>query len=141
MASKPADLGEKCYLYDTFGKCQYGVTCRFAKAHTGPDFKNLVNEDVFQMCKDRTPVKNSLDKDLQWRLRKRKVPFKETEAYLKTISKGKPQEGNKTTAAAVKGSAEGCCPSAAQTHPAEVDGVTNVKDTEVSHRQCPRPWD
>lgn len=133
MAAKPADLGEKCYLYDTFGKCQYGVTCRFAKAHIGPDFKNLVNEEVFQLCKDRKPLKNSLDKDLQWRLRKKKVPFKESEAYLKTISKGKPQDSNRNTDAVEKGSAESCCPAEAQTQPTEVDGVTNVKDTEVSH--------
>ncbi|XP_076157763.1 tRNA-dihydrouridine(47) synthase [NAD(P)(+)]-like [Alosa pseudoharengus] len=131
MASKPADLGEKCYLYDTFGKCQYGVTCRFAKAHTGPDFKNHVNEEVFRACKEKT-VKNSLDKDLQWRLRKRQVPFNASEAYLKTIIKGKPQGNNKSTDAAEKDS---CRTADAQDQPAEVDSAANVKDTEGGQGQ------
>ncbi|XP_012688386.2 tRNA-dihydrouridine(47) synthase [NAD(P)(+)]-like isoform X2 [Clupea harengus] len=135
MASKPADIGEKCYLYDTFGKCHYGVTCRFAKAHTGPDFKNLVNEEVFKASKERTPVKNHLDKDLQWRLRKRQVPFNATEAYLKTISKGKAQGNNKNTDAAEKDTTDSCCPGEAQNQPTELDSTANVKDTEVSDKR------
>uniref|UniRef100_A0A667WRW6 tRNA-dihydrouridine(47) synthase [NAD(P)(+)] n=1 Tax=Myripristis murdjan TaxID=586833 RepID=A0A667WRW6_9TELE len=98
MANKPADVGERCYIYDTFGKCQYSLSCRFAKAHTSPDLKNVVNEELVKAREGRTVVKNSLDKDLQNRLRKRSVSFKKSAEYLKTISKDNKekteQQGN-----------------------------------------------
>ncbi|KAJ8333609.1 hypothetical protein SKAU_G00416170 [Synaphobranchus kaupii] len=87
MELKPADVGEHCYLFDSFGKCRYGVTCRYAKAHTCEDFKNLVNEDLWNTNKERVTVKNNLDKDLQRQLRKRKVCFEASEEYLKTVTK------------------------------------------------------
>ncbi|KAM4630410.1 tRNA-dihydrouridine(47) synthase [NAD(P)(+)]-like [Polymixia lowei] len=92
MATKPADIGESCYLYNTFGKCFYGLTCRFAKAHTSPDFKNIENEELVKAYEGRTLVKNSLEKDLQNRLRKHSVAFKKSAEYLKTIAKDRNQE-------------------------------------------------
>ncbi|KAG9355854.1 hypothetical protein JZ751_000696 [Albula glossodonta] len=89
MKLKPADIGERCYLFDSFGKCHYGVTCRYAKAHTSDDLKNIVNEDLWKKHDQRVPVKNSLDKNLQRQLRKRQVSFKASEEYLRTINKGK----------------------------------------------------
>lgn len=93
MATKQADIAESCYLYDTFGKCEYGLTCRFAKAHTTPDFQTKVNEELVKANEGRNPVKNSLDKDLQYRLRKRLVPFKKSAEYLKTLSNYRDKEG------------------------------------------------
>ncbi|XP_041823201.1 tRNA-dihydrouridine(47) synthase [NAD(P)(+)]-like isoform X2 [Melanotaenia boesemani] len=89
MASKPADIGESCYIYDTFGKCAFGLTCRFAKAHTTPDFKTLEKEDLVKAYEGRSVVKNSLNKDLQNRLRKHSVTFKKSAEYLKTLSSNK----------------------------------------------------
>uniref|UniRef100_A0A3Q1I8P7 tRNA-dihydrouridine(47) synthase [NAD(P)(+)] n=1 Tax=Anabas testudineus TaxID=64144 RepID=A0A3Q1I8P7_ANATE len=97
MASKPSDIGENCYLYDTFGKCAYGLSCRFAKAHTTPDFKTMEKADLVKAFEGRNLVKNNLSKDLQNRLRKRSVAFKKSEEYLKTLSKNrdkKEQQGN-----------------------------------------------
>ncbi|XP_040908505.1 tRNA-dihydrouridine(47) synthase [NAD(P)(+)]-like [Toxotes jaculatrix] len=97
MASKPADIGESCYLYDTFGKCTYGLSCRFAKAHTTPDFKTMEDTDLVKAYEGRNPVKNSLSKDLQNRLRKRSVAFKKSAEYLKTLSNNrdkKEQQGS-----------------------------------------------
>lgn len=97
MASKPADIGERCYLYDTFGKCEYGLACRFAKAHTTADFKSMENADLVEAYEGRTMVKNSLSKDLQYRLRKRSVTFKKSEEFLKMLSNNKDkkeQQGN-----------------------------------------------
>ncbi|XP_036433768.1 tRNA-dihydrouridine(47) synthase [NAD(P)(+)]-like [Colossoma macropomum] len=93
MSTKPADLGDRCYLYDTFGKCVFGVTCRFASAHTGPDFKNLVKEEVCKTLGQKETVRNSLDKELQRRLRKRQVTFSRSETYLKSIGAGKAKGG------------------------------------------------
>lgn len=95
MASKPADVGKSCYLYDTFGKCGYGLSCRFAGAHTTPDFKTMENTDLVKSYEGRNLVKNSLSKDLQNRLRKRSVAFKKSEEYLQTLSNSKKeQRGN-----------------------------------------------
>lgn len=85
MANKPADIGESCYLYDTFGKCSYGLSCRFAKTHTTPDFQTMENADLVKTFEDRTVVKNSLSKDLQNCLRKHSVTFKKSAEYLKTL--------------------------------------------------------
>ncbi|XP_067282100.1 tRNA-dihydrouridine(47) synthase [NAD(P)(+)]-like isoform X1 [Pseudorasbora parva] len=92
MSTKAADLGDQCYLFNTFGRCHYGLTCRFAKAHTSAELKNLVNEELYKPCAEREAVRNHLDKDLQRRLRKKQVSFTGTEAYLKTISRGKKME-------------------------------------------------
>lgn len=74
-------------------RCPYGVTCRFAKAHTGPDYKNLVNEELRKSLDRTETVRNSLDKELQRRLRKKQVSFKSSENFLKSISAGKKQHG------------------------------------------------
>uniref|UniRef100_UPI0009B42EA5 tRNA-dihydrouridine(47) synthase [NAD(P)(+)]-like isoform X2 n=1 Tax=Monopterus albus TaxID=43700 RepID=UPI0009B42EA5 len=103
MASKPADIGESCYLYNTFGKCAYGLTCRFAKAHTTPDFHTMENTELVKDYEGRKPVKNSLSKDLQNRLRKHSVVFKKSAEYLKTLSSNrdkKEQQGNVEACAA-----------------------------------------
>uniref|UniRef100_A0A3B3YIF0 tRNA-dihydrouridine(47) synthase [NAD(P)(+)] n=1 Tax=Poecilia mexicana TaxID=48701 RepID=A0A3B3YIF0_9TELE len=92
LANKPADIGERCYLYDTFGKCEYGLACRFATAHTTADFKTMEKAELVKAYEGRTLVKNSLSKDLQYRLRKRSVTFKKSEEYLKMLSDNKDKK-------------------------------------------------
>uniref|UniRef100_A0A8C0FUJ6 tRNA-dihydrouridine(47) synthase [NAD(P)(+)] n=1 Tax=Bubo bubo TaxID=30461 RepID=A0A8C0FUJ6_BUBBB len=87
MAAKPADLGRSCVLFETFGKCIYGVTCRFAQAHLGDGYQNIVNTDLAKQWEGKSLVRNNLSKDLQHQLRKRK--FKEREVSNCTT----PQEG------------------------------------------------
>ena len=84
LETKPADLGPSCVLFETFGRCPYGVTCRFAGAHLGPEGQNLVREGLVQA----PPVRNGLDKALQQQLRKRKIHFKRAEQALCQLSRG-----------------------------------------------------
>ncbi|KAM7143188.1 tRNA-dihydrouridine(47) synthase [NAD(P)(+)]-like [Molossus nigricans] len=84
LETKPADLGPRCVLFETYGRCPYGVTCRFAGAHLGPKGQNLVQEEVVQA----PPVRNSLDKVLQQQLRKRKIHFERAEQALHQLGKG-----------------------------------------------------
>lgn len=102
MATKPSDIGESCYLFDTFGKCAYGLTCRFAKAHTTPDFKTMEKAELIKAHEGKTPVKNSLTKDLQNRLRKRSVSFKKSGEYLKTLSNNKEKKEQQTNGKTTK---------------------------------------
>lgn len=85
LETKPADLGPRCVLFETFGRCPYGVTCRFAGAHLGPEGQNLVQEGLVQAPN----IRNGLDKALQQQLRKRKVCFERSEQALRQLSKGR----------------------------------------------------
>ncbi|XP_075759111.1 tRNA-dihydrouridine(47) synthase [NAD(P)(+)]-like isoform X1 [Pelodiscus sinensis] len=87
MAVKPSDLGDSCVLFKTFGKCIYGVTCRFASSHLGEDYRNVINEDLVKQWEGKPLVKNSLSKELQQQLRKKKVCFDKSNEYLSHLGK------------------------------------------------------
>ncbi|KAM4759373.1 tRNA-dihydrouridine(47) synthase [NAD(P)(+)]-like [Cyanocitta cristata] len=89
LAGKPADLGQRCVLFDTFGRCPYGVTCRFGQAHLGDGHQNLVNAALAQQWEGKLLVRNSLSKDLQQQLRKRKFSFQKAEEFLRGLHGGK----------------------------------------------------
>ncbi|XP_069734031.1 tRNA-dihydrouridine(47) synthase [NAD(P)(+)]-like isoform X2 [Phaenicophaeus curvirostris] len=98
MATKPADLGRSCVLFETFGKCVYGVTCRFAQAHLGDGYQNIVNAELAKQWEGKSLVRNNLSKDLQHRLRKRKFSFQKADEYLRGLAKahGNGGKGGKT---------------------------------------------
>uniref|UniRef100_H0XFL4 tRNA-dihydrouridine(47) synthase [NAD(P)(+)] n=1 Tax=Otolemur garnettii TaxID=30611 RepID=H0XFL4_OTOGA len=84
-------LGPRCVLFETFGRCPYGVTCRFAMAHLGPEGQNLVQEDLVARWARLSPVVcNGLDKTLQQQLRKRKIHFERAEKTLRQLSQDSP---------------------------------------------------
>ncbi|XP_066192164.1 tRNA-dihydrouridine(47) synthase [NAD(P)(+)]-like [Sylvia atricapilla] len=85
LAAKPADLGQRCVLFDTFGRCPYGVTCRFGRAHLGDGHQNLVNAALAQQWEGKLLVRNSLSKELQQQLRKRKFSFQKAEEFLRGL--------------------------------------------------------
>uniref|UniRef100_A0A8C4KKM9 tRNA-dihydrouridine(47) synthase [NAD(P)(+)] n=1 Tax=Dromaius novaehollandiae TaxID=8790 RepID=A0A8C4KKM9_DRONO len=87
MAVKPADLGQNCVLFETFGKCIYGVTCRFAQAHLGDGYQNLINTDLAKQWEGKSLVRNNLSKDLQHQLRKKKFSFEKADEYLRHLAK------------------------------------------------------
>ncbi|NWI48911.1 DUS3L synthase, partial [Calyptomena viridis] len=90
LARKPSDLGQRCVLFDTFGRCVYGVTCRFARAHLGDGHQNVINATLAKEWEGKQPVRNNLPKDLQHQLRKRKFSFQKAEEYLRGL---KPHGG------------------------------------------------
>jgi len=52
LATKPADIGDKCFSYDKYGICRFGLGCRFGASHikgteviVKPDAKEL-NSDI-----------------------------------------------------------------------------------------------
>ncbi|XP_062474641.1 tRNA-dihydrouridine(47) synthase [NAD(P)(+)]-like isoform X2 [Pezoporus occidentalis] len=101
MALKPPDLGCRCVLFETFGKCTYGVTCRFARAHLGDGFQNIINTELAGQWEGKALVRNSLSKELQHRLRKRKFSFRRAEEFLRALAK--PRGGGRKG-----GNATGC---------------------------------
>ncbi|XP_051495722.1 tRNA-dihydrouridine(47) synthase [NAD(P)(+)]-like [Apus apus] len=99
MATKPADLGHTCVLFETFGKCPYGVTCRFAQAHLGDGYQNIINEELAKQWAGKSLVRNNLSKELQQQLRKRRFSFRKAEEYLRGLAKlrGDGGKGGKAT--------------------------------------------
>nr|XP_013817183.1 PREDICTED: tRNA-dihydrouridine(47) synthase [NAD(P)(+)]-like [Apteryx mantelli mantelli] len=99
MAVKPADLGQNCVLFETFGKCIYGVTCRFAQAHLGDGYQNVINMDLAKQWEGKSLVRNNLSKDLQHQLRKKKFSFEKADEYLRRLAKphGNGGKGNKAS--------------------------------------------
>ena len=78
--SRPPDVGETCINFKMYGKCPYGVACRFGKEHLTDDFKNITKEIFNESYLDC--VKNSLSKELQIELRKKRIPFPKSNEYL-----------------------------------------------------------
>ncbi|XP_054031330.1 tRNA-dihydrouridine(47) synthase [NAD(P)(+)]-like isoform X2 [Dryobates pubescens] len=105
MATKPADLGSSCVLFQTFGQCSFGVTCRFAQAHLGRGYRNLVDAELARRWEGKVLVRNSLPKELQHRLRKRRFSFRKAEEYLRALAKppGGGEKGGKATGSSVEG--------------------------------------
>ena len=82
MASKLPDIAERCFVFDTYGRCRYGPACRFASAHLTPQHENVVALERFDPSRP-SPTINVLSKHLQEELRKRTVQFPLSESYLK----------------------------------------------------------
>lgn len=96
LASKPKDIGPKCYLFDKYGKCPYSFSCRFAQHHLTVEQTNLVNEELYEKQKDALSKRwlNNLDKDIQRLLWKRKYDFRKAEKFLKDMKDGKQTANN-----------------------------------------------
>ena len=79
MKTKPEDIGPECYVYKTYGKCSYSVACRYAKSHITDEYKNKTQPDM----KDQTKTsENTLNKDLQIILRKKKYNFQKANEII-----------------------------------------------------------
>ncbi|NXS99279.1 DUS3L synthase, partial [Jacana jacana] len=125
MTMKPADLGHSCVLFETFGKCIYGVTCRFAQAHLGDGYQNIINTELAKQWEGKSLVRNNLSKELQNQLRKRKFSFKKAEEYLCGLAKshGDGGKGGKVT---------GC-----STEDQEVPNCTTLQEELGDGPECP----
>jgi len=85
MSNKPPDIGDKCYLYETYGKCGFGIACRFAKSHVTDDLQNKISPDISETVSKEKTVSNVLNKDLQVSLWKRRYNFDRADETLKKL--------------------------------------------------------
>nr|XP_060614345.1 tRNA-dihydrouridine(47) synthase [NAD(P)(+)]-like isoform X8 [Anolis sagrei ordinatus] len=82
IATKPPDIGDCCILFSLFGKCRYGIACRFAGAHSGQDCQNPVSKEL---CVEKPDVKNQhMDKATAALMA---FPFCKSMDYLKSFPK------------------------------------------------------
>ncbi|XP_064553978.1 tRNA-dihydrouridine(47) synthase [NAD(P)(+)]-like [Drosophila montana] len=85
VAAKGVDLGDVCYVYATKGYCGRGVTCRFAKAHTDAQGRNMKAEHYDEQAAQTTC--NGISSELQVRLRKHDYDFSRTKELIKQAEK------------------------------------------------------
>ncbi|XP_052854363.1 tRNA-dihydrouridine(47) synthase [NAD(P)(+)]-like [Drosophila gunungcola] len=85
LAAKGEDLGSECYVYTTKGYCARGVSCRFAKAHTNDQGRNLKREDYDEKAPPTTF--NGVSSELQVRLRKHEYDFSRSKELIKMAEK------------------------------------------------------
>ena len=94
VASKPADVSERCYVFETYGRCPFGVMCMFSKRHVDENFVNVVDDSLYDA--GRKTVTNLLDNrgDLQTRLWKKRYDFTKANTVLKDYDNDVKQSGN-----------------------------------------------
>ena len=84
LETKPKNAsGKECYVFETYGKCRFGVMCLFSDKHLTEGFKNITNQEKHAKWENETPVLNNISKDLQIRLRKREISLPKCEKYFK----------------------------------------------------------
>lgn len=84
LKSKQPDIGEKCIVHERFGKCTFGLNCRFSKSHIDDKFINIVNEELCSKM-EHLKTKDTLKKELQISLRKKQYKFPSSDKYLSTL--------------------------------------------------------
>jgi len=70
LSTKPPDVGKDCYVFQQFGYCPRGLTCRYASVHLDDNGRNIRNNNNLVPAKIYT-----LDKQDQINLRKKKYDF------------------------------------------------------------------
>ncbi|KAK4880356.1 hypothetical protein RN001_008502 [Aquatica leii] len=84
LNSKPKDIADDCYNYNTTGFCVRGLTCRFGKGHLTPEGCNIIDEEKQKIVNEMgARTINSLTHDLQNSLRKRTYDFKLAEKIVR----------------------------------------------------------
>ncbi|KAJ2437728.1 tRNA-dihydrouridine synthase 3, partial [Coemansia sp. RSA 2424] len=76
LAEKEPDLGATCVNFDVYGRCSYGLRCRFAGAHTR-ELTTVVDEEKVKRV-SQVYAHNEVGKDMQIRLRKKQIQFPRT---------------------------------------------------------------
>jgi len=95
LANKPKDIDTTCYVYRKFGKCPFGLTCRFSGDHIvfkeaeedEKSFENVVDEVMVKDMSGVCQIYNVLSGDLKTKLWKRKYDFKRSEKLLDLVNK------------------------------------------------------
>jgi tRNA-dihydrouridine synthase 3 len=75
-----ADIGDECYVFSRFGKCPFGLICRFGGKHLTDGFRNAIDSDKWMQMSAQKTCRNVLTKELQFSLRKRRYDFSKAEA-------------------------------------------------------------
>jgi len=126
LATRPEDIKELqigCPIFNTYGYCAYGISCRFGSSHITKTGENIRNEQHhYQQQQQQADIKGQssndqesppldyepglnllLPKEAQHQLRKRTFPFK-TKAHFEKNSPTRKEPSNISPAETTQGS-------------------------------------
>lgn len=75
MKVRPADIGDNCHVFNTFGYCNRGIACRFAKCHLDQEGNNIKDEEKMKIFDIQKQTSNAASLDLLFALRRKKYNF------------------------------------------------------------------
>lgn len=81
LENKTLDIGDECWIYKNYGRCQYGLACRFGNSHItveDENYRNKIDKSLYSENKAQKHHRelNHLTKDLQMELRRKEYEFK-----------------------------------------------------------------
>jgi tRNA-dihydrouridine synthase 3 len=99
VKDKPEDIGPVCHNFVTFGRCPYGIACRYGKDHISEDLKNITNQELFdRVASQPSQFHNTINKDVQSLLWKKKYDFSKADtivnSYYDHLRKQQAQVGS-----------------------------------------------
>ena len=91
LAVRPAEISDKCYLYELYGECMFGLTCRFGSSHIKfnqetNSYENLINRDKYIVGQRASKIYNVLDAGLKNKLWKRKYDFSLADKIVRVVN-------------------------------------------------------
>jgi tRNA-dihydrouridine synthase 3 len=92
---RSVDIGSDCYIFDSYGYCPFGLSCRFGSKHVRLNedntFENLVNDSKLgNLEKEKVltcKIYNLLGNELKNKLWKKKYDFNLSNKIVNTINK------------------------------------------------------
>lgn len=87
---KLPDIGETCVNFEKYGKCIYGITCRYGKKHISQNYENIVNEELYKETAS-SMTRTVLSKELTFSLRKKQYEFPKADMFLAQLAKVKAE--------------------------------------------------
>ncbi|KAJ1673286.1 tRNA-dihydrouridine synthase 3, partial [Spiromyces aspiralis] len=104
LKTKTEDIGGRCVQFEIYGRCPYGVCCRFAKNHTREDGSQIVNEELHKNKPLYTY--NNVDSETRVKLRKNQYEFPKTKAFMKVLEEEARSREGKAIAQPTKSKSE-----------------------------------
>ena len=84
LQTKQPDISENCHIFNTYGVCEIGLSCRFASMHIKDKKFNIVNPDLSKNGSYKSHEKNNISRELKEALRKKRYDFK-TDAIVDRV--------------------------------------------------------
>lgn len=132
LSRKPADIGPRCYLYDTYGMCPQGMMCRFGDCHIDRvTLTSKTRPEADGGVLPRPPELNPLKKETQVLLRKKNAYFDYWKKQMKkTASAASTTDAQQSATAAADEASS--APAADESAVAATEASGEAKDPAVS---------
>ncbi|CAF1179227.1 unnamed protein product [Rotaria sordida] len=85
LSRRPIDLDSYCYMFDVYGKCSYGILCRFGQSHI--DSITGHNKNILHLNQNYIESLNKYPPLLKHLLRRKKYDYKLSDHIIKIANK------------------------------------------------------